>query len=182
MGRKGQFKSDGNRSEWVKSLTDDERFVLNSYSAGGYWINDELRQGVDASNSETAKLMDKAISKFELEQDINVYRNSSADLVNGYTTAEDINKNLKGKTVKDLGYMSTSTSKSVANTVDETGTNLYGDVQYEIKVTKGRGKGAYISDVATSPGESEFLLKRGTKFKVLGARTEKGKTIVSLSC
>lgn len=178
----GNNSKPNNEKQWIKGLTEDERFVLNSYSFGGYWVNDELRKGENDPNDETIKLMDKAISKFELNKDIKVYRNSSADLVNGYTTAEEINKNLKGKTVKDLGYMSTSTDKSVSSATDESGAGLYGDISYEIKVSKGKGKGAFISGISGAPGESEFLLKRGTKFKVLGARTEKGKTIVSLSC
>lgn len=117
------------------------------------------------------KEIDTALSKFDLKNNIMVYRGSTNHLIGGAKTVDDVKK-IVGSVVRDKGFMSTSTRKSSA---------FSDDVHYEIKVPKGKDRGAYVGGVSHFGHEKEFLLNRGTQFKVLGAREGKyGKLIVQL--
>lgn len=168
--------SDGAYPVWEKAITSGERDATVYYTGSAYTsINKLLRNdGYDSSSGQmrnTIDNIDKAISKFDLKKNLTVYRGSGAQLVGGYTTAAEINANMKGAIVRDKGFMSTSAVH---------GSQFSGKLKYEIKVPKGKGRGAFVAPISHFKHENEFLLKRGTQFKVMGAKVVNGQTVVML--
>lgn len=168
--------SDGAYPVWERAITNGERESTVLYTGSAYTsINGILRGvGIEKASAQmrgTIENIDKAIEKFELKKNLTVYRGSSAQLIGGYTTAEEINANLKGAIVRDKGFMSTSAVHKSA---------FSGAVKYEIRVPKGKGRGAFVAPISHFKHENEFLLKRGSYFRVMGAKVVNGETIVSL--
>ena len=108
-----------------------------------------------------SKNMDTAISKFELDEPIQVYR-----LVSNYGVEDFLNEIKKaynnGTTFTDPAYASTSV-------VDGSITGIEEGFKFEITVPAGKGYGAWIAPYSPEryTEQNEFLLARGTKFKVL---------------
>jgi hypothetical protein len=158
-----KFFNDSNNSnleDWMKGLTSFEKNSILSYSQGDYYeINETLRK-INEFTKENAgeyyykiNQIEKAIDKFELKQDILVYRKVNYNAVRHYDLTQ-----LVGKDVIDKGFMSTSTLKE--------GFNASNDVIMEIAVPKG-SKGAFINDLSGyQDQEYEFLLQRNTKLKI----------------
>ena len=150
---------------WEKSLELRESRAIQNYVGPDYsGINGLLRgemtqKMVDAWNNSTTmtvqEMSDKiqaGIDKFELKEPITVYR----------TCEEDVFASLSrqvGSTFRDDGFTSTTVlNEKVAS----------GNVKMEINVPAGKGVGAYIGSTLGQPEEHEFLLQRGTEFKVTG--------------
>ena len=176
-----QFFAESDK-KWLSKLTNKEESAIESYTEGGYQrINSSLRKGKTTEDSE---VIDSAISKYEVKESFTTYRTGSNELLAsiGVKTAQDVNsKNLKGKTVSDKAFLSTSTLKNIA--LDDLGDGIQipkSQILLKIDVTPGKGKGAFIKKVSGAPEESEFLIKRGAKMKIKGARTENGRTVIDL--
>jgi hypothetical protein len=149
-------------NSWSSTASHDEKNALTTYTGSAYSsINKALRTETRNYNyQKTISDMDTAIEKFELKKNLTTYRGSSAELVGGYTTAKDINSNLKGTVVKDKGYVSTAVVQS---------SSFSGEIKYEIDVPKGKGRGTFVAPISHFKTENEFILKRGTNFLVKGA-------------
>lgn len=166
-----------NTEQWENNLTNAELQAISSYTGSGYSdLNDNLRKGknLDAYDQKIMDGLDSAIAKAELKEPIVLYRGSTNDLV-GYSSISDIQQNVVGHTVKDLGFMSTSVSKS--------GSFKHKPMLYRITVPAGKGRGAYINKQSGYKNiEYEFLLKRGTNFMVTGVSKSKssGQPVVYL--
>lgn len=164
-------------------LTADELKALDDYGEGGYELLNaygRFKEGSDEfsrtlkkyGNPDVQSVKEKfenvktALNKFELDEDIIVHR-AVRDV--SYIT-DDVSidglKSLKGKKIREDGFMSTSFSYQSKFT----GQNQNA-VHMEIVVPKG-SNGAYI-DKYVSKNEKEFLLNAGTEYKVLdgGERT-----------
>ena len=149
-----------NIQEWTKSLTVAEKSSILDYSQGEFFdINDILRKNNKITKETAGKYYDKinqiesALDKFELKENILVYRKVNFDAVGHYDLTQ-----LVGKDVIDKGFMSTS--------LLEEGFTASEDVIMEIVVPKG-SKGAYINDLSNFQNkEYEFLLQRNTKLKI----------------
>ena len=161
--------------KWADGLSAEEIGAIADYSGDGYLgINGLLRHQVTQKMAENwnafrnmsldnaIKLLDKAIDKFDLKAPIKVYR----------TCENDVLEKIKvGSIFHDEGFGSTSVlSKKVAS----------GNVVMEINVPKGRGYGAWISPMSGSVDEYEFLLQRGSNYKVKKIRKSGDDTIVEL--
>ena len=196
-GRGGSFVSHSNRSDsykffgvgnagssyemWHRSIDEDEEYEVTRYTGNWYgMVNsvlrsrdfyDDLEPDEQMEVDDSIAALDSAISKFDLKKNLTVFRGSSSTLVGGYDTAEEINSNLKGAIVQDRAYMSTTANKRDM---------LVDDITYEIKVPKGKGRGAFVAPISKAKSEDEFLLKRGTKFKVLGATKRDWQVVVKL--
>ena len=147
---------------WRKNLTPDEVSGVSYYTGSGYHaINDGLRSKDGIKKGSYAEQAEKglasAMSKATLDKPITVYRGSSADLLGGANTVAEIQK-LVGGTVHDKGYVSTSVSKS--------GT-FGGEVAYKIIVPAGSGHGAYVRKISGLKGEKEYLLNKGSTFRIV---------------
>lgn len=159
--------------QWLKSLTRDETAYVRSYAADGYDdINKYLRKTGDWEDinkgyaQQAINNIDSAISKFELKENITVYRGIDIDTIgNMFPDAEDFT-DLIGKQYTDKGYMSSSPLKSVAKEFAEE--NGRDGVLLKLDIPKGNGKGAYINKLAGQykDVEYEFLIKRNSKFKI----------------
>ena len=108
-------------------------------------------------NSDTFKRfvmnMESAINKFELRENIAVFRWANPSMLNFFEKLKD-----SGEYFQDDGFV--STTAVVPKPVD----NL---IEVKIIVPAGMGKGAYIAPLSDFPKEAEFVLQRGTIFKVL---------------
>lgn len=175
----GVGTTDGAYPIWERSITSEEKEEIVKYTGSDYRsINSALRdadKGYEKANMFMQRRIDRidqAIAKFELKKNLKVYRGSSARLVGGYTTAAEINAYMKGAIVQDKGFISTSAVH---------GSQFSGKIKYEIQVPRGKGRGAFVSPISNFKTENEFLLKRGTYFKVAGATTDSsGATVVKL--
>ena len=153
---------------WQSDINSDERAAVIDYTGSEYQkINSCLRSnGYDTASKFLKTKIDRIdadIEKFVLSKTLTVLRGSSEHLVGGYTTAAEINANLKGAIVRDKAFMSTSAVS---------GDQFPGKILYQITVPKGKGRGAFVAPISNFKTENEFLLKRGTQFKVLGASTD----------
>ena len=101
---------------------------------------------------EMTRNIESAISKFDLRGNIIVYRRADISLLKYFE------KILKSDGIfQDDGFISTTTLKIGSS--DE-------EIEMIITVPKGLGYGAYIAPMSDFPEECEFLLNRGTLFKV----------------
>lgn len=128
--------------------------------------------GAEYINAEAMKSfandLDSAINKFELKDNIVVYRGIDDDALRGL----DFN-NIIGSVYKDDGYMSTSPIH-----VDFIGRK---DAILEIRVPAGKGKGAYVNSLSGFKDEEyEFLLKRGTRCKIEAVDASGEKPVIKM--
>lgn len=163
---------------WSSGLTVDEQASIANYSGDAYsGINGLLRKQmtekmVDAWDANERlgvrgmiNNLDSAIERFELKDPIRVYR----------TCEKDVLESLKaqpGATFRDNGYVSTSAlSKKVAS----------GNVVMEIDVPSGVGHGAWINPLSGAEDEEyEFLMPRGSEFKIKGVSERDGDTVIRM--
>lgn len=162
---------------WNDSLSTEESRAIRDYCGDNYsGINGLCRKQMtekmvkqwDAVSAipikEEIKLVENAINRFELKENIKVYRTCEADVL-------DELKN-KGGVFKDKGFTSTSIfNKQVAS----------GTVDIEINVPAGFGRGAWVQPLSGSPDENEFLLQRGGIYKVEEIIEENNRTKVKMT-
>lgn len=151
-----EYFSKSNPAYWdgLPSSVDEgiQEYTRNGYSR----VNDMLRTGQDNYGYPDTDVLigdiERGIEGYNLPDDIKVYRRSAADAY----------KNLGvGDTFTDEGFTSTSISPNIGGD--------FGKANIEINVGNGKGVGAFIGDLSSGNGdEGEFLLQRGTKYKVLG--------------
>lgn len=155
---------------WLTKLTSDEKNSLHNYSVDEYYdINKYLRGDTLAHkpNMRTIENIDRAISEFSLNESIRVYRAVDLAKENSgiYPQKEQI--------VEWKGFTSTSVDYNAVN----------GDAysMYVIDVPAGKGRGAYVNSLSEyKNAEYEFLLKRGTKARILDVYQRDGKQFVKL--
>jgi len=144
------LKSGGNEiSRQHKAvLTRRELEALRSYKEEGFSrINTVARRG---GKSKEMPGIDSALKKNLLQEDVVVYRGIN---IKPNTMA--------GKTVTDMGYMSTSLDPSIAaGFAESTGTIL------RIRIPAGTPTAYMERMVILGKGESEMILGRGTKLKL----------------
>ncbi|MCQ6335094.1 MULTISPECIES: ADP-ribosyltransferase [Bacillus cereus group] len=184
--------------EWLSTLTTDEKRAITYYTGPNYAdINYYLRSQQQELLPESSvskmeldtkiNLIDSAINKAVLKEDITVYRNTGEqefqeakyflqpiwgpdfNSVEGISNFEEyikkaialVQKNIN-KTYTALAYTSTSLQTGVA----------FGRsaIRMEIKVSKGT-HAPYIDSISNYKGEKEVLLPRGSHFKITGAST-----------
>ncbi len=171
--------------EWTMAVTSAEGTALYDYADSGYeavnqalWatggdpnqISDDLFTDNEVNVKDEIRDLDSALSKGILKQNITVFRGDQGDIFNGMD-ADQINQSFKGRVFSNSGYSSSSISpKGVMQ-------NRY---LYRIQVPAGKGRGAFIRDYSPHVTEHEYLIKRSARYKVIGATTENGQTVVDL--
>ncbi|MEC0033314.1 ADP-ribosyltransferase [Bacillus cereus] len=185
-------------AEWLTTLTVDEKNAITYYTGQNYmYINYYLRSNKQDLLPESTIpkpeldkkicLIDSAINKAVLKEDIIVYRNTGEqefkeskyflqpiwgpdfNTLEGIENFEEyikkaitlVQKNIN-KTYTAPAYTSTSLQKDTA----------FGRsaIRMEIQVPKGT-HAPYIDSISKFKGEQEVLLPRGSKFKITGAST-----------
>lgn len=105
-----------------------------------------------------------AISKFDLPEDIKVFRTCENDVLEKLQTKI-------GSTFHDDGFVSTSVVREK---------QASGNIFMEISVPKGQGVGAWVNPLSGKPEEYEFLLNRGTDFLVTDIGQDGADTIIRM--
>ena len=158
--------------QWLDHLSPDERDAISWYTADGYGdINDYWRrrngwESIPVDMVEDAsKQIDAAISRFTLKENILVQRGVDdfygASII-GETDWNEISETV-GMIFQESGY--TSTTALLKNSVATAKPYLF-----EIEIPAGKGRGAYVNKLAglNKDVEYEFLIARGSKFKITG--------------
>lgn len=158
-----EFIGVDNLFDFEDSVSTDEAKSIAFYShTGDKQINSILRSGIaDDDIKSYVQDLDNIISRFEVPEDVSLYRGSNLDFLYREFNINNL-ENLLGKSYIDKGY--TSTSIILDNAF------LNKDAVFEIKLPGGKGRGAFISSFSRHFDELEFLLKRNTKFKIVGIR------------
>ncbi len=176
FGGKGLLqKKNSAEGKWLKSLSAGEEQVVSDYCGDEYYdLNAYLRHIGDwkSLNSDYmdkfVKNLDSAIDKFELTDNITVFRGVDKNAISNLDL-----KRLVGEIYEDKGYMSTSPIRP--NIVEDR------PVLFEIQVPLGKGKGAYVNSLSGFKDEEyEFLLKRGTKCVVTSVDLTGDKPIIRM--
>ena len=105
--------------------------------------------------------LDSALSKMKTDHEFLSYV--------GLGTEYDITSFAPGSTFRFKGYRSTTINPNIAlnyNSRVNKSVSRQQTVMLQIKVPKG-SKGMFVEDFSANPGESEFLLPRGSKVKVV---------------
>ena len=158
-----EFIGVDNLFDFEDSVSTDEAKSIAFYShTGDKQINSILRSGIaDDDIKSYVQDLDNIISRFEVPEDVSLYRGSNLDFLYREFNINNL-EDLLGKSYIDKGY--TSTSIILDNAF------LNKDAVFEIKLPGGKGRGAFISSFSRHFDELEFLLKRNTKFKIVDIR------------
>lgn len=168
-------KKNSPEGRWLKNLSPDESRAVSDYCADGYYdINAYFRKKSDWENidalkvKKTSKDLDSAIEKFNLTENITVFRGIDSDALSNIDL-----EHLSGQIYEDKGYMSTSPVHS--DIVDNRA------ALFEIQIPSGTGIGAYVNSLSGFKDEEyEFLLKRGTKCEVVSVDLSGDKPIIKM--
>ena len=146
--------------------------AISTYeSAGGYRINEALRDPLISEDAfqGTIDLLDKAIDIAPpLSEELVTYRGVKGDGLNFFETKE------VGDTWEDKGYTSTTIDAGVAQQFG--GSQPYDGLVFRMKLpagTKGIFPSGYHEPMygwSPSMTEAEFLMPRGSKFKIVAKR------------
>ena len=158
-----EFIGVDNLFDFEDSVSTDEAKSVAFYShTGDKQINSILRSGIaDDDIKSYVQDLDNIISRFEVPEDVSLYRGSNLDFLYREFNINNL-EDLLGKSYIDKGY--TSTSIILDNAF------LNKDAVFEIKLPGGKGRGAFISSFSRHFDELEFLIKRNTKFKIVDIR------------
>lgn len=154
---------------------ENELNAIEEYTGTDYFdINQklyELPTGIKANQIEPeydgdpipsqVAALDSALSKVKTDHDFLSYV--------GLGTEYDITNFVPGNSFRFKGYRSTTINPNIAlnynSRVNKT-VNRQQTVMLQIKVPKG-SNGMFVEDFSANPGESEFLLPRGSKVKIV---------------
>ena len=171
------FKTQSPYGKWSQQTTSQEEASITNYCGPDYSaINGLLRREMtenqvklwdDLGNRKISEMISdisSAISKFELPEDIKVFRTCENDVLEKLQTKI-------GSTFHDDGFVSTSVVREK---------QASGNIFMEISVPKGQGVGAWVNPLSGKPEEYEFLLNRGTDFLVTDIGQDGADTIIRM--
>lgn len=159
--------------EWEDSLSFDEQQAIVDYTGHQYQEINGVLRGKEKDLSDRRKqralanidLIDAALGKASLDEPLLVRRGfcGSPECVDKFSRLQP------GDTFKDNGYVSTSLGKATQQRV-----------MAEIRLPVG-AKGAYVGNIALNDTEGEFLLPRGSVFRVRQVNvSDDGRVVVVL--
>ena len=159
--------------KWRKEITDAEKRAVQKYTSNYYTeMNGYLRGFISKSSfsyieferlEKAIKNCETALEKSVLPEDILVHRQAGRGML-------DIYKNAPNGIFLDEGFTSTSPVKG----------SFTGSIDIEINIPAGKGAGMWVDPISEFKGENEFLLNRGTKFKVLEIDESGNRPLVKL--
>lgn len=169
----------GELEKWYKQINEDHKNAIKQYT--GMWyrtMNGLNRKTIKPSTISPqdlsrvrrwAKLIEEAISKYVLKQDIVVHRQVNQDML------PLLQKSFQSpdKLFIEPGFFSTTPiidSFKRSNTID-----------IVIKVPKGKGRGAWIKYLSKYPKEREFLINSYSTFTVDSIQKINGKWKVEMT-
>ena len=152
--------------DWEDDLDEDEKEAISQYTTYNYRaINGYLRGKEGMSQwdvykaQEVVPVLEQAINRFELKDDIVVHRKMSADCIKMFKV---------GEVWQDDAFVSTTPIKGSyePHADDNEEPEDFGVIDMVIHVKAGKGVGAWVAPISELSEENEFLLNRGTKFRV----------------
>ncbi|MCR5048169.1 MAG: ADP-ribosyltransferase [Saccharofermentans sp.] len=163
-------------ADWAATLSDVEKEAIKGYTNTDYVdINKKLRGLSDSwtpIHMERAKAIHFALGRSSIPCDCVVYRGASSDALGAFKGLSD--DELKGKIIRDKGFMSTSLDRDVSSL------NFSGGILFEIEVPKG-SKGAYVGNVGQFGHlESEVLFDCNRVMEIKDVQTINGKRIIKV--
>ena len=154
---------------WNQTLSDKEYGFIKDYTSDAFYreLNALLRGTTPKKRGytsdftlealkERATVIGAALDRFDLPQEIVTYR----IMDDGFKDKLQV-----GDIIHDKGYTSTSVGKW-----SETQPNY---TYLKIRVPAGKGRGAWIAPISWVKEEQEFLLNRGTKFRITKVKRNK---------
>ena len=170
MNNNNNALEDYSKNVWQPTLTEHEKDIIVRYTKNESGvINPILNKGaiqLDDTVRDVVETLSNAISKFELEYDITVFRGVSK---NEYEQIIAGHSEYRTKTF--LSFKSTSLDSSEA---DNFSTFPYIDSPYEgmkkhilIVYVPKYSRGAYLGDLSDAQNEKEFLLDKDTSYRVV---------------
>lgn len=152
------------KRKYPKLLTEQEKDAIFTYTEDNFEINNCLRfnRSMRANIEEKVQFLDLALSKFQLDNSLIVYRNINMiidDFFDEYIDA------ITSGSFTDLGYTSCTTIRNLYAKV----ANIKLQILLEPCVN-----GAYIKYLSSFREENEFLLARGTTFETLDYSIDNG--------
>ena len=159
----GLNRQSGMFNDWRDKLTYEESKAVRRYTSNEYRVINGALRGSDPSRAsadirECIDDITSGLSKFNLKKSITVYRGAESEIFGGFKTAKEINAMARaGARLVDKGFMSTSAAE---------GDQFGGRYRFIITVPAGIGRGAYVAPMSHFHSENEFLLQRGTTFKI----------------
>jgi hypothetical protein len=162
---------------YIANLTPEEVKAVGQYAGsmnfGG--INTLLRGGVDdptndSKHGQIIKNLDAVFDKApELKTSIKTYRgiNIPQDTLKNWLD-EVQSASSAGRPFEDMAFFSTST--------DQSAISGYGNVGMEITARHGID----ASPLSNAQSENEFLLPRGSKFRIIGVENHDGRPVIKL--
>lgn len=176
--------------EFLETLNTDEQRVIRDYTGSGAGRVNEFLRSREEEMAEIFGVSDKfsfnqnkkdvenlrnAIAKFELKESIVTYR--AQNIKDAFEKVEDL-KTLIGTEYVDRGFMSTT---PIYKVVDEYADSNCKNMIFEIKLKKGKGKGAYINELSGFKNqEYEFLIRDNTKFTITDVYEDDGYTKIRM--
>lgn len=167
-------KKDG---DYASKFSHDEKYSIAHYSGLGYGEVNGLLRGNKIQNEDEAKEhiknLDSAMNKTSTESDQTVYRGM-------YDTPQlhSMGESSVGKTIEMPTYWSTTTDKSVAESL------AFGSkgVLFEINVPKGSRaiEAEHFKSHSVQGKEKELILPRGGKYKITGYKKQGKKSVYKL--
>jgi len=146
--------------EWRKAIDKAEKAAVIKYTSDYYTnMNGWLRGFMSDSSFTPAEFSrlkkyivdcETALEKSVLPDDILVHRQAGDAMLQLYKKAPN-------GVFFDEGFTSTTPVKG----------SFEGEIDIEINVPAGRGAGMWVDPISDNKGENEFLINRGTKFKVI---------------
>ena len=152
---------------WLSNLSEEEYYSLQKYTGSFYRVvNSHLRnqtqpplegEELEDMNQEIQNITD-AIDKSEVKKGVRVYRQ-----VRGLNLV-DVLKECADKDMlwEEPGFMSTTVIRGSFKA-----SGILGTLHLQIDIPKGKGIGGFVKEISRHPEENEFLLNRGSRFKVL---------------
>ena len=148
----------------------DRKYIESTYKKYKFKLDyDEVldkhvREHTELTEEEIIKL-DKAISQYVLDSDLVVHRSILRQDIEQFLEAPD-------GIWQDHGFGSTTLVKGSYNTNHDSNTvpgkkdKKYPKIETKILIPKGKGRGVWLAPVSEFPNENEFLLARGTQFRI----------------
>ncbi len=132
---------------WWRTLTSTQQAAVRKYTGSGYHsMNGALRKG--ATPDATSRALSSAMRP--VDHEFTVFRG----------TRIPISQFQQGGLWSDKGFMSTAINPA----------GSWDGIKFEIVIPKGT-KGAYVDPFSSHRGENEFIIDKGTKFRVIEVDT-----------
>lgn len=160
----GKPHEPGALSEWNDQLKQTHKEAIRRYS--GFWYSQvnglergqltksDMTDGIYSQIRQCSRLLEEALDKYKLKQNIVVHRQVSDNMLPQFQQAFQS----PDKLFIENGFFST--------TVIKNSVRIHDSIDLVVKVPKGNGRGAYIKYLSNHPGENEFLINNHSIFTV----------------